>query len=561
MAKSISWLLGTGLLALAASVASFLLVANDRYRAVDRAAAEIVDRVDEVTERSLPLAMAAKDLRYHVVQVQQWLTDVSATRAAEGFADGFDKAGEHAGRCRDLLAHFESEPSLQAVDRQRLGELRSAFESYYAAGKTMAKAYVDGGPASGNAMMAQFDAAAERITTAVDGLVDELTARHATSLAAVAERATVTREHVRIGGWLLWGAIAMPFAAAVVLYQLLRRGVVLPLQRLLAQMARIAVGDLTVRCEPQKVRELVGLAEGIDAIIAGLAEMVDGLVHAATTLQAQAETAAAASDRLADQSSSQAASLQEISATMEEVRGQATVASDHARRVGEDSRGTREVSERGQRELQHLVAAIAAIQRGSDEVAKVMGVIDQIALQTNMLALNAAVEASRAGDAGRGFAVVAEEVRSLAQRSAASATDSSRMIAASHASAKEGGELAAHVATVFGDVLAGTRKVDDMVAEIVGVAGRQQESIQTVGQALHTIDGAVQENARRAEELAQVVRASREQVELLRVAVARFRFEVKQPAIDEHTLPRYATSRKSFAPARVPASASVAAKA
>jgi methyl-accepting chemotaxis protein len=165
-----------------------------------------------------------------------------------------------------------------------------------------------------------------------------------------------------------------------------------------------------------------------------------------------------------------------------------------------------------------------------------------------MLALNAAVEASRAGDAGRGFAVVAEEVRSLAQRSAASASDSSRMIAAAHASAQEGGALASQVATVFGDVLAGTKKVDDMVADIVGVAGRQQESIQTVGQALHTIDGAVQQNARRAEELAQVVRSSREQVELLRVAVGRFRFEAKQPAIDEHSLARYATSRKSFAP-------------
>ena len=140
MAKSISWLLGTGLLALATSVASFLLVANVRYAAVDRAATEIVDSVTEVTEHSLPLAMAAKDLRYHVVQVQQWLTDVSATRAAEGYADGFDKAREHASRCRDLFARFEGDATVQAADRQRLAELRSAFESYYTVGKTMAQA-------------------------------------------------------------------------------------------------------------------------------------------------------------------------------------------------------------------------------------------------------------------------------------------------------------------------------------------------------------------------------------------------------------------------------------
>jgi methyl-accepting chemotaxis protein len=544
MAKSILWLIGAGLTGLGAGVCGVLFAATGRYHAVELAADEIVTEVEAVEAKTMPLAMAAKDLRFHAVQVQQWLTDISATRAAPGFADGFDEAEQHAVAFRRLLQGFAAAAKDDAERQARIAALGAAFEAYYASGKSMAQAYIDGGPAAGNERMAGFDVLAEQMTNAADAFVVDQVAAHAASLAAVRRDALVTQQHVEVGQWYLYAAMAMPCAVAVALFHLARRAVVRPLQQLLAQMARIAVGDLAVRTEPQRVRELVLLAEGIDDIVEGLAQMVDGLVKAAAQLEAQAQTSTAASESLAQQSQSQAASLQEISATMQEVRGQASVAGEHAQRAGAASRVTREVSSGGQRELERLTEVIATIQRGSDQIDAVMGVIDQIALQTNMLALNAAVEASRAGDAGRGFAVVAEEVRSLAQRSATSAGDSARMVAASKTSAQEGGAVAARVTEVFRELLAGSTSVDAMVAEIVTTSVRQQEAIAQVGEALHSIDGAVQDSARRAEELAQVVQASLALVEVLRVAVGRFRFASTQPPIGEATLAHY-TPRES----------------
>lgn len=552
MAKSINGMLGFGLGALAVVMCGVLFVANARLGDVERAATGIVAEADTLQARAMPLAMAAKDLRFHAVQVQQWLTDVSATRAAPGFADGFDQAERHAGEFRRLLTGFETAAVDSSDRRAKLAELRRSFEAFFAAGRTMAQAYVDGGPAVGNAQMAAFDEVAERLTSATETFVAEQLAAHEASLATMRGHAAATRADVVAGQWFLLAAMALPAIASLVLFEWSRRAVVRPLQELLGLMARIAVGDLTVRCEPQRVHELVRLAEGIDAIVDGMAQMVDGLVKAAAQLEGQAETSTQASLALAQQSQNQAASLQEISATMQEVRGQAHTAAEHAQKAGGASRTTREVSERGKRDLGRLVEVIAAIQSGSERVDEVMGVIDQIALQTNLLALNAAVEASRAGEAGRGFAVVAEEVRGLALRSAASASDSARLLASSKSSAQEGGAVASQVASVFGDVLDGAARVDAMVHEIVATSGRQQEAIHMVGEALHRIDGTVQDNARRAEELAQVVAASRELVALLRVAVGRFRFAESQPGIRETTLSTYAPSlRDTEAAARV----------
>lgn len=550
MAKSISVLIGGGLLALAATVTTVLLLATGRYRAIDDATHHIVAAVDQSSATDLPLALAAKDLRFHVVQVQQWLTDISATRAAEGYADGFDEAEQHAGKCRTLLQQFRAAAQARGDQelQHRLDGLGRSFEDYYTFGKEMAKAYIDGGPTSGNALMERFDTLAANLTNQVEPFVAEQVAAFAASMQGIGTEVALAQQQVRAGQWYLVVAMVVPFLAAGVIFHVLRRVVVQPLQRLLALMARIAVGDLTVTCDPQRVRELVSLAEGIDSIVAGLADMVAGLVKAAAALQQQADTSAEASNLLAQQASSQSASLQEISATMTEVRDQATATAGSASRAESDSRTTREASDRGRQELQRLIVAIAAIQKGSDEVGKVIAVIDQIALQTNMLALNAAVEASRAGDAGRGFAVVAEEVRALAQRSAASAGESERMIAAATRSAADGGKIAAQVAAVFGEVVAGTEKVDGLVAEIRGAAGRQQEGIAAVGEALHSIDGAVQDNARRASELASVVKSSREHVHLLRAAVSRFRFQARQPAITASTLEQYSSHGSDAAP-------------
>src|SRR5262249_12105503 len=124
----------------------------------------------------------------------------------------------------------------------------------------------------------------------------------------------------------------------------------------------------------------------------------------------------------------QAASVEETSASLEEIAGMTRQNAEHAANVEDLARRTQDTTKRGGEAMTRMEAAIQSIKEGSDKTAKIIKTIDEIAFQTNLLALNAAVEAARAGDAGRGFAVVAEEVRSLAIRSAEAAKDTSSLI-------------------------------------------------------------------------------------------------------------------------------------
>ena len=522
-----SFVRGAGLGLVALVLGSLLGTAAWHNRCIDVGAANIQRRVETCTAESLPLALAAKDLRFHVVQVQQWLTDISATRAATGYDDGFKEAEEHAARSRELLQGFRN-AALRQADAAKVAHvdrLAAAFEEYYAMGQTMAHAYIDGGPSKGNEVMGKFDAFAERMTDEVEPFVASQLAAHDEILQGIVADTLDARAQMRAGTWLLLAAMAVPVAAAAAMFFLLRRQLVRPMQGHLAVLARLGQGDLDVRCQPASIRELQVLGDGIDTFAAAMGEMVTGMARAAHVLQGEADRASDASRVLADSATRQAAALQEIAATMDEMCSQTKASSEHVERARADSQQTRRVSDDGSREVALLSSAMGEIQNRSDAVRRVLTTIDEIAFQTNLLALNAAVEAARAGDAGRGFSVVAEEVRGLAQRSATSANDSGQMIEASAQSAREGGAIVERVIGVFGHVLEGAQRVDRFVEEIAESSRHQVEGIQSVGTALREIDATTQQNAARAEDLAATVQASLGQVEVLRTLVGRFRVE------------------------------------
>jgi methyl-accepting chemotaxis protein len=143
-----------------------------------------------------------------------------------------------------------------------------------------------------------------------------------------------------------------------------------------------------------------------------------------------------------------------------------------------------------------------ALRTSSDQVSRIIKTIDEIAFQTNILALNAAVEAARAGEAGAGFAVVAEEVRSLAQRSARAAQETSEKITASTSRTKAGAEVAQHVAISLESILAKAREVEGLVNAIAKACGDQNNGIDQITKAIHQIDQVTQGNAAAAEETA-----------------------------------------------------------
>jgi uncharacterized phage infection (PIP) family protein YhgE len=166
--------------------------------------------------------------------------------------------------------------------------------------------------------------------------------------------------------------------------------------------------------------------------------------------------------------------------------------------------------------------SINKIKESSDQTAKIVKTIDEIAMQTNLLALNAAVEAARAGEAGRGFAVVAEEVRNLAQRSAEAAKNTANMIEESVKNAEDGVKIAGEVAQSFESIATGNAKVNDLIAEIAAASGEQSQGIDQVNTAVAEMDKVTQQNAANSEESASAAEELSSQAEELQSMVAQF---------------------------------------
>jgi methyl-accepting chemotaxis protein/methyl-accepting chemotaxis protein-1 (serine sensor receptor) len=210
----------------------------------------------------------------------------------------------------------------------------------------------------------------------------------------------------------------------------------------------------------------------------------------------------ASRESLAQSSSEQAASLEQTSASSEQISAVAQKNSDSSRSAAQVVAGTQQRFAETRLALDSMVAAMNEISAESDKISRVIRVIDEIAFQTNLLALNAAVEAARAGEAGMGFAVVADEVRNLAQRCAQSARDTAALIEGSIAKSNEGKAKVDVVATSMRQITEDAARVKVLVDE-VNLGGQEQaRGSAEVARALAQLGQLTQTNAAGAQESA-----------------------------------------------------------
>ncbi|MGH8816129.1 MAG: methyl-accepting chemotaxis protein, partial [Achromobacter pestifer] len=195
-------------------------------------------------------------------------------------------------------------------------------------------------------------------------------------------------------------------------------------------------------------------------------------------------------------------------------------AAEHATRLATEASSA---AERGGQVVTDAVTTMSAISQSSQRITEIISVIDGIAFQTNILALNAAVEAARAGEQGRGFAVVAGEVRTLAQRSAASAQEIRGLIQASVENVKSGTERVQAAGSTMSEIVDGISRVQRLVTEIHGAMTEQSVGISQIDRSVADMDQATQQNAALVEESAAASAMLSDQARVLADTVALFK--------------------------------------
>ena len=285
------------------------------------------------------------------------------------------------------------------------------------------------------------------------------------------------------------------------------------------QMA--ARGDWTHRIS------IKGNKDEMNKNLAAMFDQVNGVLEQVLSAVLKVSSGACqvntASDSLAQGATESAASLQEITSSMTEMGSQTHQNAQNALEASHLAKDASSAANSGQTMMKQMISSMEQITINSQDVQKVVKVIDDIAFQTNLLALNAAVEAARAGVHGKGFAVVAEEVRNLAARCAKAAGETTQMIENNNRQIKDGAETAEKTAQMLDQIVSHVTSTTNLINDIATASNEQAQGVAQVTQALQQIDAVTQQNSASAEETASVSSEMNNHVDKLQKVVQRFK--------------------------------------
>ncbi|KIF80196.1 methyl-accepting chemotaxis protein [Noviherbaspirillum autotrophicum] len=318
----------------------------------------------------------------------------------------------------------------------------------------------------------------------------------------------------------------------------LTRSITRPLNAAMSLAQAVAGGDLTRSIAVEGRDETAQLMQSLKNMNESLARIVGEVRRGTDTIATASSEIASGNQDLSSRTEQQAGSLEETASSMEELTSTVKQNADNALQANQLARSASEVAAKGGAVVAQVVETMGAINDSARKIADIIGVIDGIAFQTNILALNAAVEAARAGEQGRGFAVVASEVRNLAQRSATAAKDIKALISDSVEKVGSGAKLVDAAGATMEEVVAGVKRVTDIMDEITAASREQASGIAQVNDAITQMDQVTQQNAALVEEAAAAAESLQDQAAGLARAVSVFRVDGLKDSIASAEQPR-----------------------
>lgn len=443
-------------------------------------------------KKNYALYANSKEIKLHVVQVQQFISDISATRGEDGLGDGLKEAENN---YKTLLENIEDEKklALQGNDIKMvntLDEIKKLSEIYYNTGVTMANLYVKEGTKAGNAFMPNFDKASLEVQSKVDSLSNEVSERFINEIKEISHDVDVMF------------SLALWFPA----------------------LALVGFSIFSYNFIKKLTKQLV--------------EMTNELNETAPLLIESSHSMSSLSIELSSCATEQAAAVQETAASLEEVSAMIGRNSDNAESAKKSSAESLESVKSGQLALVEMLSAVDEISKNNESfnffmtknndelnemvqvitsIADKTKVINDIVFQTKLLSFNASVEAARAGEQGKGFAVVAEEIGNLAQMSGNAANEIKAQLDESIVKVnkivsttksqvdvlindgKEKIKLGIEKARLCDDVLneisSTSSSAESLVAEVAYASKEQSQGIAEVNKAMGQIDEVTNQNA------------------------------------------------------------------